>query len=366
MGDYRTNIAIAVIMAPFFIVLGALPFVERQYRIFGRVGFWSGIVAAAMVLYVCAIVAFTLFPLPTITDEAVFCASRASLAHPQLNLFASIDDIVRENPGAGLVRIVRSRAFLQVFFNFVLFVPLGFFLKYRYRKGLVFTVLAGFALSLTVEFTQLTGDWGLYPCAYRLFDVDDLLTNTVGTAAGWVLAVPLMRVLPAAWPRPRADTAPPGLVRRGLGNLLDLALWWLAAGIVWFVLALTGNDSELLSDLALYVIGFVVLLGIPLLRRDRSGPGRASLNLALSGGKGRLAVLIRFAVFWLPFVVLFAFEAVLLIGLLAVAHLIVVLVRKDRRSIAGLAAGTWTVTRAVALDDPPDALEFPERWLADR
>ncbi|MFI6320637.1 VanZ family protein [Nonomuraea sp. NPDC050556] len=356
MGEYTTNIAIAFIMAPFFIVLGALPFVERQYRIFGRVGVWSGIVAAAMVLYVCAIVAFTLFPLPTITDEAVFCASRASLAHPQLDLFASIDDIAT----------VGQQAFLQVFFNFLLFVPLGFFLKYRYRKGLVFTVLAGFALSLTVEFTQLTGDWGLYPCPYRLFDVDDLLTNTVGTAVGWVLAVPLLKVLPAAWPRPRADTAPPGLVRRGLGNLLDLALWWLLAGVAWVGLELAGVTSELVSDLVLYVIGFVVLLGIPLLRRDRSGPGRASLHLALVGGRGRLAVLIRFAVFWLPFVVLFAFEAVLLIALLAVAHLVVVLVRTDRRSIAGLAAGTRTVTRAVALDDPPDALEFPERWLADR
>lgn len=366
MGDFATNIAIAVIMAPFFIVLGALPFVERQYRVFGRVGLWSGLVAATMVLYACAIVAFTLFPLPTITDEAVFCHSRASLAHPQLHLFASIDDIVRENPGASPLLIVRSRAFLQVFYNFVLFLPLGFFLRYRYRRGLIFTALAGFALSLTVEFTQLTGDWGLYPCPYRLFDVDDLLTNTTGTVIGWGLAFPLMRVLPAAWPRPRADTAPPGLVRRSLGNLLDLALWWLLAGVAWFVLDLAGFGSELLSDVVLYVVGFVVLLGIPLLRRDRSGPGRASLHLALAGGRGRLAVLVRFAVFWLPFVVLFAFEAVLLIGVLAVAHLIVVLVRKDRRSVAGLAAGTTTVTRAVALDDPPDALEFPERWLAGR
>ncbi|MBA2892419.1 VanZ family protein [Nonomuraea soli] len=340
---YETNLAIALIMAPFFIVLGALPFVSRQYARFGRVGLWSGLVAAALVLYACAVVAFTLFPLPEIDDPAQFCRAHAALAHPQLRPLASLDDIVY---GAD-----REQAFLQVFFNFVLFAPLGFFLKYRYGRGLTHSVVVGLALSLTVEFTQLTGNWGLYPCPYRLFDVDDLITNTAGTAIGWLLAVPLMKVLPSAWPRPRADLRPPGLVRRGLGDLLDFAVWWLAAAAASIVLAVFEIDSELAGDAMLYFIGFMCLLGLPLMRRDRSGPGRASLHLALAetgraGPASRMRVFVRFLVFPLPFVVLFALEEPLWIGGLAVAHLIVAL---TGRSIAGRLSGTSTVTRAVVM-----------------
>lgn len=47
----------------------------------------------------------------------------------------------------------------------------------------VTAALAGFAVSLFVEFTQLTGNWFLYPCPCRLFDVDDLIASTVGALA---------------------------------------------------------------------------------------------------------------------------------------------------------------------------------------
>ncbi|MFI6811506.1 VanZ family protein [Nonomuraea sp. NPDC050328] len=351
MGVYTTNLAIALIMAPFFIVLGALPFVAGQYRRFGRVGGWSGLVAAAMVLYACAVVAFTLFPLPEISDPVEFCRARQQLAHPQLRPLASLDDIVRAATPA-----LRKQAFQQVFFNFVLFVPLGFFLRYRYRRGFWLTVLAGFVLSLTVELTQLTGDWGLYPCAYRLFDVDDLITNTGGAAIGWLLAVPLAKVLPSAWPRPSADLGPPGVTRRVLGDLLDFAVWWFTATTAWIVLAiwqqLTAHAwAEFWSDVVLYAIGLLLLLVLPLVRRDRSGPGRAALHLAVVDARtgrpaSRGAVLGRFLIFPLPFVVLSALESPLSVLGLAVAHLVVVLARRDRRSIAGLATGTTTATRA--------------------
>ena len=43
-----------------------------------------------------------------------------------------------------------------------------------------------FAAALTgfVEISQLTGIFGLYDCPYRQFDVDDLILNFSGVAAG--------------------------------------------------------------------------------------------------------------------------------------------------------------------------------------
>ena len=43
------------------------------------------------------------------------------------------------------------------------------------------------ALSGLVETSQVTGIFGLYPCPYRQFDVDDLILNITGIVIGYVL-----------------------------------------------------------------------------------------------------------------------------------------------------------------------------------
>lgn len=58
----------------------------------------------------------------------------------------------------------------------------------RHTARLRVALLFGAGLSLGVELTQLTGIWGLYPCAYRQFDVDDLILNVTGVAAGFLAA----------------------------------------------------------------------------------------------------------------------------------------------------------------------------------
>lgn len=50
----------------------------------------------------------------------------------------------------------------------------------RTRTALVF----GACLSLGIELSQLTGFWGLYPCAWRQFDTDDLILNIGGILLG--------------------------------------------------------------------------------------------------------------------------------------------------------------------------------------
>ena len=78
------------------------------------------------------------------------------------------------------------------FLNVALFVPLGFFLPIlweRYRKpGRV--MLFGLGMSLIIELLQML--------TYRLTDVNDLITNTVGALCGFWLAKGLCRrFLPA-------------------------------------------------------------------------------------------------------------------------------------------------------------------------
>jgi glycopeptide antibiotics resistance protein len=83
------------------------------------------------------------------------------------------------------------RALDQVVLNTLLFVPLGVLV---WRRTVRQAALLGFGVSLLIEITQLTGNFGTAPFVYRIFDVDDLMTNTAGAALGWILATAITRV----------------------------------------------------------------------------------------------------------------------------------------------------------------------------
>ena len=96
-----------------------------------------------------------------------------------------------QTPGTGGAT---SRAFAQLFFNIGLFIPIGLFTAGCLRWGLRASALAGFGLSLFIELSQLSGNWGLVPCAYRTFDVDDIINNTAGALIGALIVLVWRRI----------------------------------------------------------------------------------------------------------------------------------------------------------------------------
>ncbi len=185
-----------------------VPFVALSYRRRGRLTVGRFLLWAAALVYFWAIWTYTLLPLPDIDDYV--CAGT------NLDVWAFVDDL----RGA---RSLTDFAVLQVALNVLLFLPLGFFLRVLGGRGILVAFLTGALVSLTIETTQLTGVWGVYPCAYRVFDVDDLLTNTVGAVLGSLLAV----IVPRRWRgRPIADAGarshPVTRPRRLLAMFCDL------------------------------------------------------------------------------------------------------------------------------------------------
>ena len=71
--------------------------------------------------------------------------------------------------------------------NIALFVPLGFLLPllWKHFRTLLPTVCFGFSLSLSIELMQML--------TFRATDVNDLITNVMGTVAGYLLAMPVFR-----------------------------------------------------------------------------------------------------------------------------------------------------------------------------
>lgn len=80
-----------------------------------------------------------------------------------------------------------NRTVAATVMNFVVCFVIGIVLAW-YVNRFYAAVAFGSIMTLTVELTQLTGLWGIYPCAYRQFNVDDLILNLLGVVCGFLLS----------------------------------------------------------------------------------------------------------------------------------------------------------------------------------
>ena len=86
-----------------------------------------------------------------------------------------------------LLKIFRKAFYQSRFIQLVLGKPVTI-APYYFTIQLMDLSVGTFLLSLTIELAQLTGLFFTYPGSYRLFDVDDLMANTLGGFLGTVLS----------------------------------------------------------------------------------------------------------------------------------------------------------------------------------
>lgn len=202
------------------------PLLVLQSRRYGRLDAGRLAAAGALAVYLTVLVFYTLFPLPA----PDWCSAHVPPS-PQLVPLASFDEVVDATRGSSWTGTLTSPAVLQLVLNVALFVPFGVLVRTVLELRRTSTVLAGLATSVAIEVTQGTGILGLVGCAYRVADVDDVLTNTSGTVLGVLLAPLLQRLLPR-----RAELEASRRLPRPVTRLRRLA----AAGVdVFLVLALT-------------------------------------------------------------------------------------------------------------------------------
>lgn len=137
------------------------------------------VAASAALLHFTTLVGLVLLPIGGAAPEQVF----------QPVPFQWVADIGVELAEHGLPasRALETLTFQQVVLNVLLFAPLGFLGRWLWHLGPMRTVALGFAVSLGIETAQLTA-------GHRIFDVDDLMTNTAGAAAGWFAATAVLVV----------------------------------------------------------------------------------------------------------------------------------------------------------------------------
>lgn len=142
----------AIILVPAFILLNITLFHEKCRS--------RQLLYMLFALYLSAI--FSATGIPSIASPTV---------DPSFNLIPVID--IANSPFEYLKNTL---------LNILLFVPLGFFLPLLWKEfqSLKRTVLCGLCLSLGIEILQIF--------TFRLTDIDDLITNTLGTLFGFFAA----------------------------------------------------------------------------------------------------------------------------------------------------------------------------------
>lgn len=127
-------------------------------------------------------------PLPDITPG--FCSVHQDAGVPELRPFSFAGDIARHSGFTrqrfSVQRLLTAASFQLAVSNVVVFIPLGVYLVVMLRRNFWQVLLISFGCTLFLEVMQGTALFGLYPCPYRHFNVDDLLLNTLGSFLGIV------------------------------------------------------------------------------------------------------------------------------------------------------------------------------------
>ena len=290
LAGYIGPISTAMWVFPFVALLFTVPYVLSSYHRYGAVLFFRALVVYSFIFYLMCVYFLAVLPLPSIEEVA-----RETKPWAQLEPFAGLKSALREggfaaNDPQTWLRVLGTSSFFHLAANVAMLFPLGIYLRYYFRQGFFGTVRWGFLVSLSIELLQLSGLLFIYPRPYRLFDVDDLITNTLGAALGYLVAPLPMKILPS---QEKLDR-----VAYHKGERVSIIRAAVAAGIDWAVCALASVPvSSLLGVrsgrriLVIYVASVLVyFVFIQYLTRGRT-LGKALCRVRLvseDGGRPRL------------------------------------------------------------------------------
>ena len=203
MYPYLYPVSTAMLQFPVVAFLLTIPYAIYCYRKYGSISALRSLIFFSFVFYLqCALYMTTLPPpapgsLPARVDPPF-----QLIPFNFIYSFVSESSLSLSDPSSYL-RALTEGCFLQPLLNVMMTLPFGVYLTYYFKKKRGTVVIYSLLLSSFFEIAQLTGFFWIYPYPYRLFDVDDLMLNTLGGLAGSIVSLPLTRFLPV---RDRIDS----------------------------------------------------------------------------------------------------------------------------------------------------------------
>lgn len=220
LGPIGSSIFYYIALFPVILILASFVLKRLDYTSRKKMGIMLYLFFLAIAL------GLVLLPFPSFSEA--FCLQRSQLGYWQLtpfNIFNDIQDYAQRKQLHGLMGVLYNRAVLQGVFNIFLILPLGFIgaliFNWSFKKALI----VGLLTTLSFEVTQGSGLFGLVPCPYRLFDVDDLWLNTLGFILGWAFTL-MFRESFNEWVNNgnKSLASPMDLVKRLVALVIDIVV----------------------------------------------------------------------------------------------------------------------------------------------
>lgn len=283
---YAEKIQLAALVFPIIAAAFTFIYIIWEYHKYGALHFFKAVIIYSFIFYLLCAYFLIIMPLPTRTEAAAM-----TTPYLQLNPLAFMEE---------------GHDRMETFCNCLLLLPLGFYLHYYFRRNFPQMLFIVFATTMFFELTQLSALYGLYPRPYRVFDVNDLMTNTLGGIVGYLIA-PLFRFLPKreamdekAAERGKTVSAP----RRFLAFAIDLAvicIFYLAVkelhAAIRFPIMSTKLGMRISFTLTNYMFLFCIyFLIIPFISNGRTiGKILVSIRLIYTGNglHSRLCFMLR-------------------------------------------------------------------------
>ena len=286
MEVYLESIKTAFLIFPFLAFLITLPYLLLQYHKYGSVPLIRSSIVYTFILYLLTAYFLVILPLPS-KEEVLMMPTKV----PQLIPFTFIGDFIETfKETSGVLSFLKSPIVYTTLFNIAITVPFGIYLRYYFKKKWYTTIIYTFLLSLYFEITQLTGLYGLYPKAYRLFDVDDLIINNLGGLIGYLITPIVTIFLPD---RDKIDKLSykrgkvVSIYRRFLAFLIDIFIF---TTIMFIMLALLNFNDFVLPLIIMTAIYYVIL---PTITSHTLGKYLVKIKLESKNKHKHLSIFIR-------------------------------------------------------------------------
>ena len=285
MHTYLETIKQAAISFPAIAVIFTIPYLIYNYKKYGSIMSLRLWIIYSFILYMLITYCLIILPLPS-AEKAQALRGH----HLQLNPLNFIFDIIKNtkidfNHPKSFLTIFNNWGFLTTIFNIFMTLPFGFYLRYYFQNNLKQVLIKSFLLSLFFELTQLSGLYFIYQGNYRLFDVDDLITNTLGGLLGFLLAGRLTKFLPtrAEIDQKSYDRSQKiSLLRRVIAMFFDIAASVIFSFIIGTPLIKFFNFNNAIPISLLMVVLFLSLISTI---TDGRTPGFFMTNIKITISK---------------------------------------------------------------------------------
>lgn len=288
MSVYLIPLQSALLLFPFLAAMITLPYIIMQYRKYGSILPIRVLIVYSFIFYLLCAYFLVVLPLPPIEEVASYTKPIMQLIpFASLKEFTMNSSLIWNDPATYLTALNEPSLYLIVF-NILLTVPFGIYLRYYFQCSWKKTLLLTFLLTLSFECLQLSALFGYYPRPYRLFDVDDLITNTLGGMLGYAITpvfahflVSRSRMDEKAYDRGRSVSP----LRRVLAFFFDNLIVLLTTAIITALILFLHDEFLLISPanricFIYLAVVFVYLFILPILMHGKT-LGKAAVKIKL-------------------------------------------------------------------------------------